>query len=319
MTPPPRPRPPTAASATGDHEFDELDQLASDALDEPTLLEALDPDRRAEVEDRLTRLRPARQALSQPMPGMKTTMSEQMVRRAVAAGPGQSVDPDPAPVGSARRSLARAPGRSPVSPWLAAAAVVVLVVAVALLARHVLTTGTANTSTAASARTTTNPAAAGVGAAPTPAFGSADSQGATADLDALPDLGSAANAAALRRLASDHLASHASGSGSASGSSSAQSSSESSSAFTPEAGPAIPGPTPPHATHAVGGCRTAVSAGRTDLGPLVLDARATLAGRAVEVLVFAAASTSGPTGSSAGQHLLAVTPGTCQIVVDLAG
>jgi hypothetical protein len=331
MTSPPPPTPQLP-------EPDDLDLAASDLIDgdrallgRPESRPADDPGTTASrpvdgepgdaLAQRVERLRPVVDALREPVPPPATSIRDEQIWRALTqpgasaatstAGPAASASTSDGLAGPegldqlARRRHApgldgnhppggaRSGGRSPIV-LAVAAAVLVLVVGAALVVAHIGSTSRQDKQVAATAGTapgTTGDRGGATAGAPTaaPAAGT----GPELDLAGLTNLGAAKDAAGLAALVQRHQAtSSATGEPEGPGAQSEQASRT--------AAPAAPSP----------GCEAAVRAARGDLGALSLRARATLAGRPVEVLLFAPG-----TGSAVGR-LVAVDPQTCEVLVD---
>ena len=245
------------------------------------------------VEARVAQLRPAVEALTQPIQQPDTRVRDEQVRRAIST---RSV----AEAGAADHDLVgeRSQPRAPAARrWLAAAAAIAVLVVGALAVARLASGHGPRAQTASRADTaagsTTQPAAQ-----PNAAAGGVAAAGPSS-IDQLPDLGSATDADGLVVLVHQHQANGRTG---------------------PASGPTtttVAGPSAGAASSGAGTaeddatCVTTVQATHPGLGPLDLVARASLAGQTVEVLVFQAGS-----APASAARVLAVRPSDCQVLVD---
>ncbi len=299
--PPPAPEP--ASDPWPVPEVDDLDLAASALLDEAgsgSDQSTSDQGVRADgsprgstaVEARAAELRSVVEALAEPMDQPDTSIRDAQLHRALASG---RLTDDPADAlgaggGGSGRGGARA------RRWLAvAAAAVALLLVGGLAVAHLASSHSPGAQTASvagsAAATTTSPAAQ-----PDAALPQAGTQ-SSASLAQLPDLGSFATADALVARVGRH-----------------QANGRFSGLFGPTS--TVAGATSqPSAgvdrTDDGSTCEATVRAGRHDLGPLDQVARASVAGQAVGVLLFAA----GPAPADVAR-VVAVRPADCQVVVD---
>jgi hypothetical protein len=306
MTDSPYPPPPESAPDPWPvPEVDELDLAASAWLDEagsggrapepgvPAGGPARGP---GEVEARAAQLRPAVEALAESIQQPDTRIRDEQLRRALAArrlADDPSTDPAGTLVGGGYPSGRLVAGAR---RGLAVAAAIGLLLVGALAVAHLASSHGpgAHTASVAGAAASTTQAAAD----PDAALPQAGVQG-SASLDQLQDLGSFADADALVARVGQHQ-----GNG----------------RFKGLFGPATTaaGPEAQASAAATAGlaersetCEAAVRAARHDLGPIDQVARASLAGQAVEVLLFGA----GPAPTEVAR-VVAVRPADCQVVVD---
>ncbi len=278
---------------------DELDLAASLAIDGQELLDrSLSDDDRRRVEARMAELRPAVDAVGEPVPVPTAEVRAGHIAAAIAAVAepdiAAEVDP-PRDLRRPRRGRARA-----VAPWAAAAAAVVLVVAaLASLAGR-------GDSHSAATSATFQPVAGALAENSTITTAASPQtrqyENATGS-DALSDLGSVATADALDALVLRTLHSRTTALGAATGTSSPTLATAGSTTTT----------TAPSSSSGSGvaSCAAAAAALRPAVGAVVLQARATLDGRRVVLLVY---DTAGST--SASRRLVAFDAASCEVLVD---
>jgi hypothetical protein len=280
----------------------ELDLAASLAIDGQEMSDQpMSVDDRRRVEARIAELRPAVAAVAEPVTPPTTEARARQIASALAVV--SDGDPGGAPAPAARR-----PGRQRVrtfAPWAAAAAVVVLVVvALASLTSH----GNSHSSSTSAAFEPVAGTVAGLATTTAPVSPQLREYGAAAPgLDTLADLGSVATIDQLDALARGALSATTTTTGSDRNLSTGVAGPGQASSLTTTLALSSA------KNSAVERCLGAAGSLRPTLGPVVLQARATVGTHQVVVVVYE------PTGAGHGQrYLVAFEMPSCKILVDHA-
>ena len=247
----------------------------------------------------MAELRPAIAAVGEPV----APPSAEVRARHIAAALAAASDPVASTPGREVRPIGRRRVRT-IAPWAAAAAAVVaVVVALAALAGQ---SGTRSADTASKNETATGAAVSEPSSTTVPVSPQSSGYASARGLDALIDLGSVSTAGELDARARGAIpaSTESIGSGANLGRTGSRSVSASTSTTSPAVGTAT-------LSVPLGRCVAAPGALSTPLGPVVLQARATVAGHPAGVLVYRASA-----ADDGRLHLVAFDAATCRVLVD---